>query len=157
MTANPTEVVDFQMAAILVRQFAILPESFRIADPVQNTNQFNIGHDVSERVVGAILHSRFHHTDNQTFLLIEAGCLVKVDTLAWEKWLLPDSQTVRVPKWFLQHLGSLSVGTVRGILHERTMSTPFQSFMLPPIHVESLLAHDFDLPLLMPNSPTPHG
>ena len=47
-----------------------------------------------------------------------------------------------VPKGFLQHMGMLTVGTSRGILHAKTENTNLNQFHIPTVNVAELINKD---------------
>lgn len=138
--------VTFRLSKIDTRQFSIQEELYRSNEPVHYTTGVGFGINSSDRVFGIMISVRFHHIESPAFLVIEGGLLVQIVEESW-KLIAKGGEKLKLPKDFLQHVAALSVGTLRGVLHEKTRGTSFNQFVIPTIDVTQLLDQDmvFDL------------
>ena len=52
-----------------------------------------------------------------------------------------------IPRNFLLHLGVITIGTARGILHSKTEGTKFNKFILPSINLTTMINEDMEFNL----------
>ena len=69
------------------------------------------------------------------------NCNFIVENNSWEK-LKTEENKIKLPKGFLSHLATISMGTTRGILHTKTENTIFNHFTLPLINVKEMIQED---------------
>lgn len=78
----------------------------------------------------------------QPFLILEAACIFSIEEKAWESFQQSENKTVAVPQGFMSHLSVITIGTTRGILHEKTAGTDYNKFLLPTVNITELVKGD---------------
>lgn len=133
--------IGFALAKVTTEQFAIIAENFKNGSEIKLHINFRFAADNNQKVV-AVFNSFVFETEEKQFLLIEAGCHFAIAPDSWEKMYDKELNKLVVPKGFLQHMGMLTVGTNRGILHAKTENTNFNQFHIPTVNVAGLIKND---------------
>ncbi len=133
--------IEFALAKVTTEQFALIDSNFQNGAEIKLHVNFRFAADGKQKLV-AVFNSFTFETNDKQFLLIEAGCHFAIAPDSWKKMLDSKSDKLVVPKVFLQHMGMLTVGTCRGILHAKTENTIFNQFLIPTINVAELIKQD---------------
>lgn len=81
----------------------------------------------------------------EVIIVIEVACEFDIEPNAWNA-MRQDSQFI-ISKGLARHLGVITVGTTRGVLHAKTDNTPFNKFYLPTVSVAEMVLEDVDFEL----------
>jgi len=136
--------VPFQLVDISTEQFATFKENHN-----QDDYDFDIDLSVSiridkeQKVVG--VYSKYQFDQNSTpVVVIECACHFKLDKEYWDGQISENILTL--DKGLLTHLLVLTVGTSRGVLHEKKPKW-LDSLLLPTLNVTGSIEGDisFDL------------
>jgi len=136
----------FKLTQISTDEFAKLEDNFENSDPSNISISINYGIDLEKKAIGLKIKFQFEQK-KKPFLIIAATCGFEIEKKAWAKLLDKKSNTLTLPKDFASHLAVLTVGTIRGILHEKTKGTPYNKFILPPINLTELIKQDVEIDL----------
>lgn len=107
----------------------------------QNTFQLKVIKESSEVAILSIIKLFLTET-NELFAELKVECFFEVNPFDVAIKLKNNNSEFEVPNDLLIHLTSLSVGTVRGILHEKLKGTPLQNEVLPLINPKELLSKE---------------
>lgn len=77
------------------------------------------------------------------FLLLEVECIFKINPKYFNA--LKNETGYLIPKSFGQHLGIITTGTARGVLHEKTSGTNFNGFLLRTVNLVELISEDIEI------------
>lgn len=146
MTKDNDLVFGFKLANIDTNEFATIDENFKDSEPSNLTLSINYGANPEQRGFGIKFKIQFEQK-KKPFLIIAATCGFKIEKKAWTKLLNKDTNKLILPEDFASHLAVLTVGTIRGILHEKTKGTPYNKFILPPINLTDLIKQDVEIDL----------
>lgn len=133
------------MSKISIEQFAILADSAPTETSrvkLETQVEFKIAED--NRLVAAIIQFIFMN-GLSPFMKLDVSCSFSIKPEDWEKMTQQDGRII-LPKGFLCHMAMHTVGTARGILHCKTESTPFNSYIIPPINIEQIILDDIVIP-----------
>lgn len=133
--------LSFKLVDISTNEFAILEESYTEGENVQMSTFVNFGQDREHQVLGANLKFQFEQNE-KPFLVISATCSFQMEEEAWKSLLDEDGQKIIIPEGFASHMAVMTVGTIRGILYEKTKDTPFKDYIIPPINLTRLIQED---------------
>lgn len=133
--------INFVLAKVTTEQFAIIEDNFENDSDIKLQINFRFAADNIQKVI-AVFNSFVFEANTKQFLLIEAGCHFAIAPDSWDKIHNKDSNKLVVPSGFLQHMGMITVGTCRGILHAKTENTRFNQFHLPTVNVAELIKED---------------
>jgi hypothetical protein len=131
--------IEFQLVGIKTDEFATFVDEFsNNKEYVVNTN-LSFSFYINEKIIGT--HIKFIFTHNQNpLIVIAATCFFNI--LQWDKYFNNAANSFTIPKTFAQHIGVITVGTARGILHSKTEGTKFNGFIVPSINVLELVTND---------------
>ncbi|NBP68200.1 MAG: hypothetical protein EBU52_05605 [Cytophagia bacterium] len=134
------EVVEFSIVKVITEQFAIIEKAFAETEEINLNTNLRFAIDRDERVVVVYVLFKFEQKDIP-FLMVEVSCRFLISSKSWSAFIKDDVNTV-IPKEFLTHLGMITVGTARGVLHTKTEGTGFNDFILPTINVVDMVKDD---------------
>lgn len=129
--------IRFQMARIMVPQFAILTEQM----PKENVNlntelEFKYSPDTPSLLT--IVRFKFNSDmASSPFLVLDVACEFTIHPEDWEG--LKKEGPIDLPTSLMEILAVHTVGTARGILHCKTEDTPCFGLMIPPLNVRKML------------------
>ncbi|HET6528041.1 MAG TPA: hypothetical protein VFG39_04760 [Balneolaceae bacterium] len=146
MSENENLALQFNIADIATNEFAIVEEVFKADTEVGLSTFLDFGFNQENQVIGVEMKFQFQHEETP-FLIISVTCAFQIESETWQSLTDEKEHTLTIPKGFASHLAVLTVGTIRGILHEKTRETPFKDFILPPINLTSLIDEDVVLDL----------
>lgn len=141
MTTNTNKRIGFSLNNITTEQFAVIDSSYNEGIDINLKAEFKFGINREQKIISVIFSASFLQ-ENTPFLVIEVGCHFKLKEDAWNQFLNEAKTELIVPKGFVSHLATISVGTTRGVLHSKTENTPFNKFFLPTINITDLVKKD---------------
>ncbi|MDR9365873.1 MAG: hypothetical protein RI575_11075 [Balneolaceae bacterium] len=136
--------LSFKLVDITTDEFAILEDSYTEGENVRMGTFVNFYHDSEQRILGAHLKFQFEQNE-KPFLVISATCGFQLEESAWESLFDEDGQKLVIPVGFASHMAVITVGTIRGILYEKTKDTPFTDYIIPPINLTDLIKEDVEI------------
>jgi hypothetical protein len=132
--------IGFNLNKINTLQFAIIDDAFN-----SEMDEFNIetnlgyGLDVESESMLSLVKIQFEQKD-VPFMIVEVSCEFDVVKSFWDKF--ENSESILIPKGFMAHLAMITVGTTRGVLHEKTKNTKFNKIVVPMINVTKMIKED---------------
>src|SRR5699024_1212320 len=132
---NDKLALQFRIADINTLEFAILEENYDESDEVRLSTSLNFGFDKEKHVLGVDVKFQFLQ-DEKAFLLIAVQCGFEIEEKAWDSFM--DENVLTIPEGFASHLAVITVGTTRGVLHEKTNDTVFNDFIIPTVNLTNL-------------------
>lgn len=141
---NNELVLHFRIVDINTLEFATLKDNFTESEDIELSTSIDFGFDEENPLIGLNISFQFIQ-DEQPFLLLTVQNVFQVEEEAYIS--LIDENVLTIPRGFASHLAAMSVGTARGILHEKTNNTRFNDFIIPTINVTNLVTEDilFDM------------
>jgi hypothetical protein len=133
--------IEFALVKIQTKQFAVNPEVYKPKLRIQFSYGLNFNFINDQRLVLCSLKSMFLQKDIP-FLQLEVNCSFQLSHQAWKDLSNDEGAGINIPKGFAQHLGVITVGTCRGVLHSKTENTGFNKFVLPTIDIKDLIKED---------------
>jgi hypothetical protein len=134
------DIVHFSIVKISTEQFAIIEEAYQDGIVINLNTNIRFAIDRSSRIVVASCQFKFEQK-GIPFIKIAISNHFQITDESWNKFVKDDVLTV-IPKGFMSHLGMITVGTARGVLHTKTESTKFNEFILPTINVAAMIKED---------------
>lgn len=137
--------IGFKLKKINTDQFAYIDDAYD-----DENDEFNLetnigfGIDSSNSAIKSSVKIQFEQNE-KPFLIIEASCEFDIDPKMWKDFT--DETKVKIPKGFMAHLAVITVGTTRGILHDKTENTPYNEFILPTLNVADMIKEDVEFKL----------
>ncbi|MDP1814108.1 MAG: hypothetical protein Q8K92_06630 [Leadbetterella sp.] len=137
----------FNLDSIKTEQFAVFPENYSEDGEVKFNTSIEFKIEVEKKIIGAYLDFSFEQ-NNKPFLKITSGCNFEIEYTSWNQ--ITKDNVIKIDKETLRNLASLSIGTVRGILHEKTNNSKylsFNKFIIPPINLGEMIPNDATIEL----------
>lgn len=134
--------IGFNLTKINTLQFAIIEEAFNAGiDKFNIETNLGFGVDSENESILSLVKIQFEQ-NSIPFLIIEVSCEFDVIKDFWEEFESKKNNTI--PKGFMAHLAMITVGTTRGVLHEKTKNTKFNEFIFPTINVAKMIEKDVE-------------
>lgn len=146
MTKNDDLALSFSLVDINTNEFAIIDSAYNEENNVGLNTSLNFGFDTNKRVLGTQVRFQFEQSASP-FLIIDATCGFKISDKSWDSMLDKETNQLVIPEGFASHMAIITVGTIRGILHEKTKETNFNRYILPPINLTKIIKEDVILDL----------
>lgn len=132
--------IGFNLTKINTLQFAIIEDAFN-SDRDKFNIETNLGYGVDSENGSILSLVKIQYEQNKVpFLIIEISCEFDVTKDFWKEF--ENDKSIIIPKAFMAHLAMITVGTTRGILHEKTKNTKFNEFVLPTINITKMIEKD---------------
>jgi len=132
--------IPYKISHIETMQFAIFPENLINGQEVLvNTNcGYNVRSDLNQvRNVISV-----NYTQNEKLLMVvQLACYYDIAPEGVEAIKAEG----KIPVDFLRYMGSISVGTIRGVIHAKTEGTVLNPVVMPPVNLEEMVKNDLFL------------
>lgn len=142
------QTIPYKISHIETVQFAIFPDNFINGQEVLiNTNcGYNVRSDLNQvRNVISV-----NYTQNEKLLMVvQLACYYDIAPEGVEAIKAEG----KIPIDFLRYMGSISVGTIRGVIHAKTEGTVLNPVVMPPVNLEEMVKNDLMLSDLNPVEP----
>lgn len=130
--------IQFRLSKISLPQFAILNDVEAESLNVEYEVHFSVN-KIQNKILCTF--KIVYKNDSDVVMQMIAECYYQIAPSSWSMLIKPDGNIV-IPAEFLQHLGSLTVGTARGILYARCYDTNLEKHLLPLINLTELITGD---------------
>ncbi len=136
--------VGFDLIQINTEQFAIINEYFNEGNEVSFQPFLRFGVDKEKKIIAVL--AKFHFLQKEIpFIIIEASCHFLFHHKSWEEFFSIEKDEITLPKEIAQNLSVITIGTVRGILHNKTENTNFNKMIIPLVNVIEIIKEDIIL------------
>lgn len=126
-------------------QFAVLTDA-DFKNPMRIDYGFNFSLDKSGTSIKCTCGIVYLFSESNTpALKLDVSCIFFISKESWKN-LISDSKII-LPAGFLQHLATITTGTARGILFQRTEGTKYNTFHLPLLDITKAIKEDIVAPL----------
>lgn len=144
MTKEKELALGFKLVRINTEEFAIIEEAFDKNRSSNLSTQLQFGYNNEKRAISVTCKFQFQQ-EKKPFLIIAAQCIFEMKDNAWKNLADDELKKITIPLGFASHLAMVTVGTIRGILHEKTQNTYFNRFILPPVDLTRIIKDDIVL------------
>ena len=133
-------VIPFRIHQIKTIQFAIFPELLISQEQVSFKSGVSFG--VNKEMTSIRCNTKITYTQEERLLLvIEVSCYFDIEKNAGKQIL----EVNRIDVGFLRYLATITIGTLRGIIHAKTEGTVLNPIVLPPINLDVIIDKDLVL------------
>lgn len=139
--------ISFKLIQIDTEEFAIINDSYSKEDgEIEFLTTIRVGFN---NTIGTIIIAPTIQLkqDDRTFLKLTVKCEFEIGDNALNSFTRVESEKYIIPRNFLLHLGVITIGTVRGILHSKTEGTEFNKFIIPSINLTTMIEEDLEFDL----------
>lgn len=133
--------IGFAIRGIVTRQFALIKESYYANEAVEVSNELGFGFDKENGIVAVFFNTKFE-CNNAPFVILEIGCEFNIESNSIQDLLNESKSSIHLPIAFAKHIAMLTIGTARGIMHEKLTQTDFKQFVLPSVNLNDLVMED---------------
>lgn len=129
--------IPYKIARLETKQFAIFPESFNNSEGVgvNSSYEFSISADLTAIRCRSIFR---YIQDEKVLLVLELNAFFAIAP----EGITEIKEKSSVPVDFLRYMGTIVVGTARGIIHTKTEGSVLNSIVLPPINLVEIIKED---------------
>lgn len=129
--------IPYKIARLETKQFAIFPESFNNSEGVgvNSSYEFSISADLTAIRCRSIFR---YIQDEKILLVLELNAFFAIA----HEGITEIKEKGSVPVDFLRYMGTIVVGTARGIIHTKTEGSVLNSIVLPPINLVEIIKED---------------
>lgn len=134
-------MIHFNMAKINVEQFAILASTLPSGTDISLSTELSFMYSLDSKRVACMLGITFSSPEEK-IILLKIRCEFSIHPDDWATFI--NGNRLIIPKQLLDFFAMHTIGTARGILFCKTEGTPFNSMMIPPINVSSMITNGID-------------
>lgn len=131
--------IGFKIERINTLQFATINSAPLNADKIEETIDFTFNSIKEDHIVNCLFGYTLYESKSP-FIKIQVACSFQIVPKDFEQLL--NSDVFRIPLGFARHLANITVGTTRGILHNKTEGTSYNAFPVGIIDIETILDED---------------
>lgn len=132
-----TENILFKLSRIQTEQFATIP-GIKIEEEIVISASIEFGMEKVTNIILCTVAFNFISKE-QSFIIIQVRCEFSVVEETWKSNYRLKEKKYVFPAKFMQHLGVITVGTARGVLHAKTEGTEFNRFFLPTVNLHEMV------------------
>ncbi len=132
------EDIEFRLVDLLVADFELRGQLPLTDTGLSVAAKLHWSVEPSRRVVVASL-SLAYRSPEQPLLELNVFCFFEIEDQVWNQIYLAGAKDVILPRAFLLKLGSITIGSARGLLYEKTDRIGIAPFLLPILDVHRLV------------------
>lgn len=132
--------ITFTLAGIKTEEFATIAEAYDEKKTVEIDIQFDFAINTEVKGLLLIANIKFKSGKN-VFIKLRAGCEFRFEPTSFDSFSTGPKEII-VPRKILIHLGVITVGTARGILHCKLEKSNFNQYILPTLDVNKVIEKD---------------
>lgn len=136
--------ITYNLRRIETQQFAIFPEKLMANNSVKVNVTFTFQVQPVQNLIRCDTNLTYEQ-EGQTVLILALSCIFELNRESFDTF--KKKEEIVIPVGFLRHVGSIIVGTARGIIHAKTEGTSLNGIILPPINLMEMMKSDFVAPL----------
>ena len=135
--------IPFRISGIETSQFAVDPGAYNEDGKIALSATVPISASVEDHTIQVALNVRFK-CESVSFIILEVKVKFDIEPATFDGLLVTKKKktSVVIPVGLSRHLATLTVGTARGVLHERLSKTKLNEFVLPTIDLTKILVED---------------
>lgn len=132
--------IDFTLVNIRTVQFAAFEDEIPTTDEINISTDIGFRLNEGRRQIMVKYETIFLTMNDKPFIKLEVECVFELYEDSWNNSRLKDGYFFS--KGFGRHLAMLTIGTTRGVLHEKTEGTLLNRYILPTINLERIIIDD---------------
>jgi len=133
--------LGFAIANIKTTEFAILEENFDQEIDNEFSTGFRVAANTEEKFIAVKFDVQFK-SQKKTVIKLAVECAFEIDENDFSNFQNKENNELNIPGALCRHLAVITVGTSRGILHEKLNETNFDDIILPSINVTEHIKDD---------------
>lgn len=146
--APKTELlIGITLQGIKTEQFAILDNVFKPKKEIGVVTSMKFKIDDEKKQIGVYAQFEFQQI-KKTFIIIEVSCHFLIEEKAWKSFIYKKEKKITIPKTLMAHLGMITVGTSRGVLHAKLVGATIPQFLVPIVNVTEMIPEDMQFEMV---------
>ncbi len=135
--------IHFKLHKIQTLQFATIGETPDLSPnpPSQQTIEVLFETYENTNLIGCMIDYTILDKE-RPFIKIKVSCEFEINSDDFEILSDKDKNHITLPKNFAKHLAEITLGTTRGILHEKTANTPFNRYLVGLLDLNTVFKGD---------------
>lgn len=138
------KVYPFKIKGIQAPEFITFTDVYQDGADISMNTEYALGSSIQNHSLGVKFSVDFR-IKNKPFIALVVICDYEIDEKTFLGFYSKASDKYVVPKELYTHLSVLTIGTARGILHEKLSKTKFAQFILPSLNISNLISEDVEL------------
>jgi len=138
---DKVEQIQFSLQGIKTEQFATFQENYTPKKEIGIAVELELKLNQSIKQVGVVLTLHYDQSKKKIILLV-LSCHFRIEDESWKNLVNIDNTLLTLPRDFVTHLSTLTVGTARGVLFAKTEGSFCSQFLVPLINVDSIVSQD---------------
>ena len=131
--------IPYNLFKIETKQFAMFPDLFIAGKEMTVDTELSFIPSTDRTNIRSIVTLKYKQ-EHDLLMILELACFFRIAPEGWSE-MKKDNQW-KVPVDFVRHIGTIVIGTARGVLHTKTEGTVLNACILPPINVAELVKED---------------
>ncbi len=131
--------IPYRLFKIETKQFAMFPDLFVAGKEMTVSTELSFTPSTDRTAIRSIVTLKYKQ-EYDLLMILELACFFKIAPEGWDE--MKENNRWKVPADFLRYMGTIVVGTARGVLHTKTEGTVLNACVLPPINVAELVTED---------------
>ncbi len=144
MTKEKEQTLGYTFRFIETLEFEIIEDAFDKEKPGNLSTHLQFGSNSEKQTIAVTCRFQFMQ-EEKPFMIIVVKCIFELEESAWNRLLDEEQMRVTLPVRFASHLAMTAIGTIRGILHEKTKGSKFDRLILPPVDLKQIVSKDIVL------------
>jgi len=138
--------IPFRISAIETSQFAFIESAYKDDCDIKMTAGVPITASDENHAIQVALNIEFK-CDSASFIILEVKVQFEIEPESFQSLFVKKKKKMGlvIPVGLARHLATLTVGTARGVLHERLSKTKLNALVLPTIDLTKILEDDIVL------------
>lgn len=139
MEQTKQKQIEFRLSKIDINKFEINENDVKDGNAEFRT-EVQFSYNTNQRLVRCRIIVNLLQQE-ATIVHSELDCLYEISETSVKELKQDDNIVIPVP--ILIQFASLCYGTMRGVMHTKTLGTPANRFILPPVYFHEIIKQDF--------------
>ena len=129
--------IKYKLASMEVTQSKLTPENYNGEKSVTMNNSFSFGMSKSDNTILRVTHilELYSNDDILANIILQTFVKFNEDSI---KGMINENK-LEIPRDFLVQCGSISYGSMRGVVVEETKKVGLPNIVLPPYYIDTLV------------------
>ncbi|WP_293939416.1 hypothetical protein [Sphingobacterium sp. UBA5996] len=135
--------IHFKLHKIQTLQFATIGEAPDLSPTLPSQQTIEVLFETYENtnLISCIMDYTILDKE-RPFIKIKVSCEFEMNGDDLESLSDKDKNHITLPRNFAKHLAEITLGTARGILHEKTADTPFNKYLVGVLELNTMFKED---------------
>lgn len=129
--------IKYKLVSMEVIQSDITPKNYDANKSISINNTFSFGINDDDNTIFRIIHTLILHSEGKNFVELTLRTFIYLAEESVKE--LTKGNKIEIPRDFLVQCGSISYGSMRGVLVEEAKKAGLPNIVLPPYYVDTLI------------------